>query len=176
MAVLAARSLVFAIALVASSAHAAVIRYQVTNVAGTTWRYDYTVVNDGSPAGNIRLFDIDFDPALYDEASLAIVSGASITASWDEMFLASGLNVPAAYDVLATGSGIANGQSVSGFAVSFTWLGAGTPGAQAFQIYDASTFALLGTGTTTAVPAPAASWLLATALSVAAFRIRRRHA
>ncbi|MEO8444764.1 MAG: hypothetical protein ABI567_07150, partial [Gammaproteobacteria bacterium] len=71
-------------------------------------------------------------------------------------------------------AGIASGQSVSGFAVSFTWLGAGTPGAQTFQIYDASTFGLLGSGTTTAVPAPTAFWLLTTAVAAAGFRMRRR--
>ena len=143
-------SLLLGAVLAASGAEAAVISYQATNVSGNTWRYDYTVTNNGAITSTIELFDILFDPALYNEASLAIVSGPGIASGWDQLILASGVAVPAAYDVLATGSGIGNGQSVSGFAVSFTWLGADPPGpvSQDFEIYDPVTFDSLGTGTT----------------------------
>ena len=169
------RSLLLFALLAAFGAEAAVITYQATNVSGNTWRYDYTVSNNGAITSNIQLFDILFDPALYNEASLTIVSGPGIASGWDQLILASGASVPAAYDVLATGSGIGNGQGVSGFAVSFTWLGAGTPGPQGFEIYDPSTFDLLGTGTTTTVvPAPASFWLMGTSLLAAGLRARRK--
>ncbi len=171
------RSFLLAAVLAAPGAHAAVISYQVTNVSGSTWRYDYSVANDDTITSEVRLFDILFDPALYSEATLTIVSGAGIDAGWDQLILASGIGVPAAYDVLATGAGIGNGQAVSGFAVTFTWTGAGEPGAQQFEIYDPDTYALLGAGATTpVVPAPASLWLMGTSLLAAGLRARKRSA
>lgn len=174
MPTLAFRSLLLASALLACASQAAVITSQSTQVNGTTWRYDYTLSNNGAITSEIYLFDILFDPALYEEASLTIVSATGISSGWDELILASGTGVPAAYDVLATGGGIGQGESVAGFAVSFIWLGTGTPGQQGFEIYDPVTFQLLGSGTTAAVPAPATLWLLGTGLLAAALRSARR--
>lgn len=170
------RVLLVAAALAASGTEAAVINSQATHVTGNTWRYDYAVSNDGALTSEIYLFDILFDPGLYDEASLTIVSSPGIASGWDELILASGIGAPAAYDALATGGGIGNGESVAGFAVSFTWLGAGTPGPQGFEIYDPVTFDLLGTGSTAVVPAPAALWLMGTGLLAVGLRGRRRKA
>lgn len=152
---------------------ATTITYQASFVSGSTWRYDYTVANNGAITGEVRLFDILFNPALYDEPTLVISSASGIAAGWDEQILASGLLVPAAYDVLAKGGGITTGGSVSGFAIQFHWLGTGTPGAQGFEIYDSVTFDRLGTGTT--VPLPASAALLVSGLLglVAAARRRR---
>ncbi len=170
------RLILIAAVLCVAQAKAAVITYQATHVSDSTWRYDYTVSNDGAITSEIRLFDILFDPAFYSELSLSIVSDAALAPAWNQVILASGIGVPAAFDALATGIGIGNGQAVSGFAVTFTWLGTNPPGpgAQNFEIYSPSTFALLGTGTTSAVPAPAALWLLGTGLLAAGLRARRR--
>lgn len=162
---------------ISAPATAAIITYEAVNVAGNTWRYDYTVTNDGAITGEIELFDIEFDTALYDESSLASVSGAAITSAWDETFLAAGVGVSPYYDVLARSSGIATGESAGLFAVTFTWLGQGTPGAQVFEIYDPDTFELLGSGSTSAVPLPGAMGLmLPGALALAARARRRRRA
>jgi hypothetical protein len=161
-------------ALASGGANSAVITYQVSNVSGDTWQYDYTVTNDGSTTGNIRLFDILFDPGIYDEPTLTITSEASLAADWDQKLLASGLLVPAAYDVLATGSGIGTGASVAGFSVRFHWLATGAPGTQPFEIYSADNFQLLGSGTTSSVPLPATLWLIGPALAAVAARVRRR--
>ena len=126
-----------------------------TPLGGSTWRYDYIVANDGSITAEIALFDILFDPELYAEASLVIASEPAVASAWDQQILASGIGVPAAFDALALAEGIGIGQNASGFAVSFTWLGEGTPGEQPVEIYDAGSFALLGTTMTTPVPAPA---------------------
>ena len=160
--------------LVAPGLQAAGINYQATNIAGTTWRYDYTVFNDGAVVAEIRLFDILFDPASYAEASLQVASDAGLSGDWDQLILASGVGVPAAFDVMARGGGIGIGESVSGFAVSFTWLGNGSPGAQDIEIYDAATFQLLGRAVTSQVPGPPALWLLATGLLAAALPSARR--
>jgi hypothetical protein len=153
---------------------AAVINYEASNLGGDTWRYDYTVTNDGSTTALVGLWDILFDTASYAESSLSIVSSPALAAAWDERILGSGLLIPAAYDVAAISGGIATGQSRDGFAVQFRWLGAGTPGPQPFQIFDPNTFGLLGSGTTAVVPLPATIWLLATGVAALAGRRRFR--
>ena len=132
-------------ALCVGEAGAATITYLTTPLGGSTWRYDYIVANDGSITAEIALFDILFDPELYAEASLVIASEPAVASAWDQQILASGIGVPAAFDALALAEGIGIGQNASGFAVSFTWLGEGTPGEQPVEIYDAGSFALLGT-------------------------------
>jgi hypothetical protein len=153
--------------LLTGAAHATTITTALTALGGSSYRYDYTVTNDGSLGSGVSLtlFDLLFDPLLYDETSLTSVSSAAITADWIETPLASAPGVPAAYDVAAVGAGLAPGVSLSGFAVTFTWLGATAPPVtQAFEVYDAQTFALLETGmtaSTTPVPEPATLSLLA---------------
>lgn len=159
-------------------AFAVSVQYELTPLGGSNYRYVYTVTNDGSLGAGIavELFDVMFDPALYQESSLAITTPASPGSSWDEIFLASAPGVPATYDALALAGGIPIGATVGGFAVDFTWIGVGTPGNQSFAIYDRGSFALLEEGMTsnlTAVPVPAAAWLLGSGL-VAMLGISRR--
>jgi hypothetical protein len=157
----------------ASDARASSLGYSVISLGGDNYRYVYSVTNDGSLGSGValRLFDVFFDPTLYDEASLAVSTPAALGAEWDQIFLASAPGVSAAYDSLATAGGIADGDTVSGFAVDFRWLGAGVPGAQAYQIFDPGSFELLGEGVT--VPEPAALSLLASGLgALLAFRTR----
>lgn len=144
-------------------AQAVSIQYDVAALGGNQYRYDYSITNDGALGLGtaIQLFDIFFDPANYLEPSLTIATPAPLGQDWDQLILASAPGVPAAYDALALAGGIANGATVGGFAVDFTWIGTGVPGSQPFAIYDPSTFDLLSEGTTTAVvPIPAAAWLL----------------
>ncbi|MDH5512086.1 MAG: VPLPA-CTERM sorting domain-containing protein [Gammaproteobacteria bacterium] len=162
-----------------SQASAVSIQYELTPLGGSQYRYIYTVSNDGSLGTGIAigLFDVMFDPALYQESTLAISTPAPLASGWDQLLLASAPGVPAAYDALALAGGIADGTSLGGFAVDFTWLGAGTPGSQAFAIYDPASFALLEEGATrnlAPVPLPAAAWLLGSGLVALLGFCRRR--
>src|SRR5262245_23660898 len=155
---------------------ATVITAELTALGGDEYRAVYSVANDGSLGGGsaIVLFDVLFDPAQFLESSLAIVTPPALAAGWDELLLGSAPGVPAAYDALAVAGGIAAGAAVSGFAVEFVWLGAGTPtGVQPFAIYDPQTFALLESGLT--VPEPGLAGLLTVAAgALRAMRGRRR--
>jgi hypothetical protein len=158
--------------LFASPVYAISIMSEVQSLGGSTYRSVYSVTNDGSLGSGIavELFDILFDLALYAESSLTIVTPAPLSTEWDELILGSAPGVPAAFDAFALAGGIPEGATASGFAVEYEWLGLGTPGAQAFEIYDPNTFALLETGSTTEapsaqVPEPSALWMLAIGLT-----------
>ncbi len=156
------------------------IEYELTSTGGNNYRYEYTVTNDGSLGAGVALewFAILFDPALYDETSLTIVTADPPVSDWDELILGSGLLVDAAYDVFALTGGIADGDSVAGFAVEFTWLGAGMPSAQGFEIYDPVSLNVIETGSTratvTSVPEPGTPALLFLAAIAAAMLRRKR--
>jgi len=62
------------------------------------------------------------------------------------------------YDAKVLVAGIAEGQTVGDFAVSFDWLGAGQPGSQAYDIIDPQTFETIDSGQT--IPEPATLLLL----------------
>jgi hypothetical protein len=153
-----------AAATASSAAHAVFIQYELVPLGGSSYRYVYSIENNGSLGAGvaISLFDVMFDPVLYDESSLNISTLAPLSNDWDQIFLTSAPGDPATYDALALAGGVADGATVGGFSVEFTWLGAGTPGNQSFAIYDPDSFNLLETGMTgnlATVPLPAALWL-----------------
>jgi hypothetical protein len=164
-------------------AQAVHIEYEWVALGGTAYRYDYTVSNDGSlgVGVSLQIFDILFDPGLYQETSLTIVTSDPPAADWTETLFPANPTVgefSAFYDAQARYGGIPVGTSVSGFAVEFAWLGGPTgPGTQPFRIYDALTFALLEEGATqlqsppcTRCPAPGTLPLLGLGLWPLAWR------
>lgn len=154
------------------------IEYELASLGGTQYEYRYTVMNVslGTP---VEWFSIDFDPALFDESSLAISSTG--TGDWSEIILGSFLAVPAQFDAYYLGGNpLGVGDSASGFAVRFSWLGPGTPGAQMFTIWDTASADILYTDVTTAVneppvgvPEPASGALAVIALAAAGAARRR---
>ena len=147
-------------------ASAVSITYNVTYLSGIRWQYDYTVTNNGTLPGSADVagFDVFFDSS--STRNLAIVGAP---ATWNLLVFQpnAGLVLKGIFDGLADpGPGIANGNSQGGFSVSFDWLAGGTPGNQAFEIYDPNDFSVLETGGfTTVVPVPAAVWLFGSALA-----------
>ena len=134
------------VALIPTSALAVVIRSTpLPAVAGgNQWTFDYVVTHGfGDPV--IAEFTIYFDRALY--ANLAVAASppawSSLVAQPDSAIPADGF-----FDSLVIGAGIDAGKSQSGFAVSFLFLGLGTPGNQRFEVIDPSTFEVLRSGST----------------------------
>lgn len=174
-------------ALMASTLSAAgpvTIDYELSALAAPgRYEYRYTLTNVSSATPS-SWFSVDFDTALYDESSLAITSTG--LGDWSEQLLASipALGVPAQYDAYKTvGAGLGIGETETGFTVEFTWLGTGTPGSQAFTVYDPATLDVLVTGVTTTdgvpppnpAPEPSSAALVLVALyGVAAARRRSR--
>lgn len=129
------------------------IEYAATPLGGSLWRYDYTVVNTGLTA-----FDeltIDFDATAFSGLNLL-----SSPTGWDSLVVQADPAIPAAgfLDSLSN-SRFLSGAIASGFAVSFNFLGTGTPSSQPFTIVDPSTFDVLASGVTSPVP-EASTWLL----------------
>ena len=133
---------------------APVVSYDLTQLLDNTWLCEYTISNDSE--SDIYQFSLWFDYNLYSD--LSIESTPQINAAWDQWlgqpnvdFAADGI-----FDALALdGSQITQGDSVSGFAVSFTWLGTDTPGCQLFEIYDPDDYtSSVFSGDTVLVPEP----------------------
>lgn len=154
------------------------IFYELSQVGGSQWRYDYTVFNDS--AFVIDEFTVWFDYNQY--SNLQLQSTPAVSAGWDEWitqpnkdFSANGLYDPFAF----AGNEIQPGQTQSGFSVSFDWSGTSLPGSQLFDIVDVDDYSTpLFTGQTTltvpsVVPVPSAG-LLAVIGLVSAFSYMKK--
>jgi len=147
----------------AGTSSATTVSYDVANISGNTWEYSYTVSNDTLGLA-IEEFTIYYDYTAYQNLiSTAVPSG------WDPLVIQPDTELPddGFYDALViSGSGIGVGGSLGVFSVQFDYLLGGTPGSQAFDIVDPDTFDVLDSGQTalTAVPVPAAIWLLLSGL------------
>jgi len=164
--------LVFALA-GPTQAGATSVSYDVQNLGGATWEYTYTVANDTLGA-DIEELTVWFDLGLYDNLTPTVTPS-----DWDPLAINPDPGIPddGYYDVLALAAGIAPGDSLGGFGVSFDYLGTGTPGSQLFEVVDPNTFALLDDGTTVpatpgpnpnpnpAIPEPATGLLVAMGLA-----------
>jgi len=139
------------------------IWYSADDLGGGRWQYDYEVVNI-SLTSPIEEFTIWFDYGAYD--NLLIKTPDPPAGDWDEIVLQPEplLTDDGAYDAKALGAGIKADpldNTVSGFAVSFNWLGdALVPGPQFYQIIDPETFETIDSGMTKLIPEPATLLLL----------------
>ena len=136
--------------LFSNAAFANPIFYEVSDLGAGRFQYDYTV--DNQTASPIEEFTVWFDASVYD--NLLIVANPS--PDWDGVAIPGDPLLPdldGFADWLAFGPPIAPGQLLSGFSVSFDWLGNGTPGSQFFEIVDPFTYGVLSDGFTQPLPA-----------------------
>ena len=126
---------------------ATTINYEITNILGNRWQYNYSVYND-SLTSDIEEFLIFFDHNAFD--NLAVVDSPL---NWDPLVVQPDSSLPddGYFDILALSSGIAPGTSLSGFLIDFDYLYSGTPGSQYFEVRDSTSFDLLETGNTVLV-------------------------
>lgn len=158
------------------STNAAIITAESTWISGTQWSTSFVVAGEaGDPL--IEEFSIYFAPGLYDSLSVVMAP-----AGWDAIVIQPDTTIPADgfFDALALGIGIAPGESLAGFVVSFQYLGSGMPPAQRFELIDPVTFDIIGRGMTrapvVAVPSPGTVFLFSTAFVVLMVQQRRRWA
>jgi len=132
------------------------IWYEATDLGSERWEYTYDVANIGL-AGGIEEFTIYFDYGSYDNLS---VSTPATPPDWDQIVwqVEPVLEDAGGYDALATNIELAIGENLTGFSVSFDWLGIGQPGPQYYEIIDPATFGTIESGYT--VPEPASCLLL----------------
>jgi hypothetical protein len=146
-----------------NSASAANITYEATDLADIVlgkdlWKYTYTVsdhifdINNG--------FSIFFDPQEYSNLE---DPAPAVNIDWDILVFQpdGGLPADGIYDALS----LSNGASLADpFMLSFIWSGNGSPGAQSYEIFDAS-FNIVASGITVSnVPEPTSVFLLASGL------------
>ena len=135
------------------------IEYSTTQLETNRWQYTYDVTNI-SLTEPIKEFTIWFNYGKYD--NLAIETQNPPAGNWDEIVWQPDpvIDSNGGYDGLVevTASAIGIGQTVSNFAVSFDWLGEGTPGSQFYEIINPTTFETIDSGWT--VPEPATALVL----------------
>lgn len=148
------------------------IMYEASNLGSDRWQYEYTVTNNSFTEG-ISEFTIWFDYDFYD--NLVIETMDTSSGIWDEivsqpLYISPFDPFDGMYDALALDESIAVGQTVSGFTVSFDWLGTGNPMSQDYEIINPETFETIGQGSTLTdaivIPAPGAFILCVIGVSI----------
>lgn len=136
--------------LAASDCRALILMYDVQDLGGNQWRYEYTVVN--SAESDVLAFTIAFDST--QSSNFNVSSAPGISSGWDELCMpySSGTTL---YDAYALGGGIASGASVGGFAVTFSYSGQNALAEQYYEIYDPQDFSVVASGWTVPIPEPA---------------------
>ncbi len=132
------------------------IWYETTDLGSGRWEYTYDVYNINLMEG-IEEFTIWFGYGVYDNL---LVTTPETPAGWNQIVWQPEpvLEDDGAYDALALTVGIGQGENVSGFSVSFDWLGVGTPGSQFYEIIDPLDFHTIEDGYT--IPEPASAVML----------------
>ena len=162
----------------AGDLRAAKVQFVATPLAGSTWRYDYSIFNDGAGflASELRVF---FKPTTFAALSVLATPVAPL-GEWITFVEQPDPSIPADGFFFAFNRFFAPalGETVSGFSVGFTFTGDGVPGSQEFVFIDPRFAGVVARGftepLTSAVPEPSQIALLCIGLmGLAAKRIRR---
>ena len=160
-------------------AHAQVhISYTLEESDSGRWKATYELGNLGYSPG-IQWFTIFFDYGLYDH--LVAETSTPIHAQWQEEvknpLFSSPLPFPGIYDSWTTFEGISPGQFLTGFTISFDWLGEGAPTrGQQFEVYANAEEPLSPWGGTTVyIPEPATLLVLSVGSLFAFGRYGKRY-
>jgi hypothetical protein len=125
------------------------ITYDLSNLGGSRWQYDYALNNTGS--SSISEFTIYFDRNHY--SNLVLIGTAT---AWDSIIVQadSGLSADGFLDALSLGDPLLTGGKVTGFSVSFDFRNANRPADQQFDFINPISFTSFFSGTTMLFVAP----------------------
>ena len=152
------------------AAHAGKVDSTYTPLGGNQWSVAFSVTNTGDPAP-VSEFTVFFAEGLF--ANLAVTGSPG---TWDSIVIQPDSGIPADgfFDALVLDQvdALDNGESQSGFGMTFDFLGTGTPGALPFDFLDAN-FTVIASGRTTVpgtgggtLPEPATLLLSSLALAL----------
>jgi len=114
----------------AQTAGAATIEYNLKNIEGDLWQYEYTIFNNSN--FTIDMFDIYFDDALYTG-----VGDIKTPDGWDAFYLPKDNFFDAMLTAWTVFNPILPGESLIGLFVAFNWGDSGTPyGNQYFNFFS----------------------------------------
>lgn len=148
------------------------VDYTAINLGSGTWQYDYTVQGSFLANWGVAIY---FPTPNYGGGSITDLGTGS--SDWLTFAFQADPTIPAPgeYDIVA----LVDSPSLSSvFDVTFQWNGSGTPGSQAFNLFDFTNGAeLLASGNTTIIATPEPSslalMLFAGLAYLAVFMIRR---
>ncbi|MRW94541.1 hypothetical protein GJ699_31690 [Duganella sp. FT80W] len=132
-----------------ATAHAALIQYVIVDAHNALFTVSYTLTAEPGDLP-IKEFSIAFDVGRYENLQLV-----ATPSGWDSLVLQpdAALGADGIYDSLALGQVVDPATSLSGFTMRFTYLGADVPSGQRFDIIDPLNFAVVTSGTTSAIAA-----------------------
>ena len=165
-------AVLFFAACLIQTAVAASVDYTMTELGGSRYQYNYTISNAADSTYDISAFDIYFDYRLYD--NLVLVSAPADwladTLVWSPEWIDFlNFGIDGQLSALSSTTFILPGESLSGFSVSFDWLGQDVPGNQFFDISNPVNWSVMDRGYTNyndtpEVPEPQTLMLLGTGL------------
>ena len=163
-----------ALAATSVSAHAITLASRYTPLGGTQWRVELALTADATLPG-ISEFTVYFAQPLR-----ANVIPTFTPSTWSVFAAQPDAGLPADgfvdYLVNVGTPALSAGQTQGGFNVSFTYLGAGSPGPLRYEIVDPVSFAVLASGLSvvTAVPEPSSTAMALVGAALLAAALRRR--
>ncbi|WP_438864045.1 hypothetical protein [Neptunicella sp.] len=161
--------------MVSALAKASLIERQLSHQSNNRWVAEYRLTNN-SLSADIEEFSLYYDFGLFDNLQLvAAPDGWDDNPFIDNPFQNSGFEFDGIVDFLVDvgAAGIASGETLGGFMVSFDWLGQGEVADQAFEILDPATFSIIDSGTTLQVSVAEPAMMLLYLLGLIALFVPR---